>query len=371
MSKDFLLTTGLLAGTIIGAGIFSLPYVFNRLGLGTGFFYLIVFTLVYFAIHLMYAQIVQTSDGAHQFFYFAEKYLPKNFAGVASFMVLFELILVLTVYLVLAPIFAGLVFGNGGFIALFVFWFFGSLFMFVKLEWLGWAEFLGTLCILAIVLSVLFLGKTSAPEVPIFRKVDWSLLFLPFGPLLFSLSGRPAISKIVEEYRKIKKNGRAISLNKVILWGTAIPAVVYSLFVIGILRLNPNVSPEALNSLGFLPPLTLGFLGILGLLTLWTSYFIIGINVKDILKIDLKRPIWFCVFVVLGAPLVLYFAGFRNFLSVVSLTGGIFLALEGIFVIAMWRRAFPVNFWRWIAWPLYLIFLVALGYEVVSFILPS
>ena len=371
MGKDFFLTTGLLAGTIIGAGIFSLPYVFSQIGFGAGLFYLIFFTLVYFVIHLMYAKIIESKDGAHQFFYFAKNYLPKKIANTASFIILFELILVLTVYLILAPTFAELIFGQGGLTALLIFWFLGSLFMFVKLEWLGWAEFLGTLCILAIVISVIFLGKAPALGAPIFRKIDWPLFFLPFGPLLFSLAGRPAIAKVVEECRKIKSSGRSITLNKIILWGTFIPPIVYLLFVVGILRLNPNVSPEALSGLGFLPPLALGFLGFLGLLTLWTSYFIIGINIKDILRIDLKRSTRFSVFVVLIAPLVLYFVGFKNFLSVVSLTGSVFLVLEGIFVIAMWRKAFPKNNWRWISWPLYFIFVVALGYEIVNFILPS
>lgn len=371
MNKDFWMTTGILSGTIIGAGIFSLPYVFSKLGLVTGFFYLIVFTLVYFAIHLMYAEVVQTKPGEHQFFYFARMFLPKNIAGLAAFVVLGELIFVLTVYLILAPTFTTLIFGRGGIAALLIFWFLGSLFMFVRLSWLGLAEILGTLAIFAIVVFIFLLGLSHPLAIPKFQAMSWPIFFLPFGPLLFSLSGRPAISKVVEEHRKMGLQKINFPLKKVILWGTAIPTVVYFVFVIGILKLNPNISPEGLNSLSLLSPAVLALLGVLGLITFWTSYFIIGINVKDILKIDLKFPVWLSVGIALFAPLILYFAGFQNFLEVISLTGSVFLALDGIFVIAMWRKAFPNSSWRWLSSPLYLIFVVAIGYEIITFILPS
>lgn len=368
MNKDFLLTTGLLAGTIIGAGIFSLPYVVSRLGILNGFFYLIGFALVYFVVHLMYANLIRVNQGEHQFFYLAKKYLPRGLSDFASFIILAELVFVLTVYLILAPTFAKLVFGEGGLAALFVFWFLGSIFIFAKLSFLDWAEFLGTLSILVIVAIIFFVGGGSRFGTPIFTPMNLPLFFLPFGPMLFSLAGRPAISKVMEKYRQVKAGGKNLSLNKVIFWGTVIPAVVYFLFAVSILRLNPEPSAEALNSLGFLPPAILILLGLLGLLTLWTSYFIIGANIKDILRIDLKKPAWFGAFAVLATPLILYFLGFKNFLPAVSLTGGIFLSLEGIFVITMWRKAFPQNPWRPVVFPLYLVFLAAMVYVIISFI---
>lgn len=372
MSKDFLLTTGLLAGTIIGAGIFSLPYVVSRVGVFAGFFYLAAFTLVYFVIHIMYAKLVEKEGGRHQFFYLANLYLPQKISRVVSFLILAGLFFILTVYLILAPTFAGLIFGplaSSGLIALFIFWFLSSVFIFAKLSFLDWAELAGTLSILAIVLIIFFMGLKEPFHAPLLKSVGWPLVFLPFGPLLFSLAGRPAISKMVEGHRQAKAEGRNFSLRKTIFWGTVIPALVYVLFVIGILRLNPNVSPEALNSLSFLSPFFLALLGILGLLTLWTSYFVIGANIKDVLRLDLKKPAWFSSLAVLTFPLILYFSGFKNFLTVISFTGGVFLGLEGIFVIAMWRKAFPKNKWRGIALPLYLIFLAALIYEIVVFVL--
>lgn len=367
MDRKFLLATGLLAGTIIGAGIFSLPYLFSQVGLAGGLFYLIGFTGVYFFIHLMYGKVLAVQKGEHQFFYLAHRYFRPVLARFASWIILFELVFVMLVYLVLAPTFAELVFGSDGLIYLIVFWLFSSFFIFARLSVLGLADFGGIVSIFAIILIVLFAGGGGRLETPAFQDLDLALFFLPFGPLLFSLSGRPAMHKVIELWRQAKERSGGFSLAKVVFWGTAIPAVVYLLFVASILRLNPAVTPEALNSLNFLPPYLLVLLGILGLITLWTSYFMIGINVKDILRLDLKRPFWLSAAIVLLAPLVFYFLGFKEFLTVIAFTGSIFLAFEGLFVIGLWRKAFPESKWRHFSWPLYFVFLIAMAYEIVSF----
>ncbi|MDP3725119.1 MAG: hypothetical protein Q8R20_01465, partial [Nanoarchaeota archaeon] len=149
--------------------------------------------------------------------------------------------------------------------------------------------------------------------------------------------------------------------------GSIIPALVYGFFVLGILRLNPSPTPEAVGGL-FLSPLLLRLLGGFGLVAIWTSYFVIGRNVRDNLKFDLKISRTLAVMIPLFLPLVLYAFGFRGFFEVVSLAGGLFLALEGIFVLAIWQRAFPKNGWRALLPLLYIVFLCALGYQVFTLV---
>lgn len=368
MNKAFFLGTGLLAGTIIGAGIFSLPYIFSRVGFGLGVIYMLVFAFVYSFVHFMYARLVYSEKGNHQFFYLAEKYLSPFVSKFASFVILGELVLVLTVYLILAPTFAEILFPGFYTPALFVFWFLGSVFMFARLQWLGWAEFLGTLSIFAVIAVIFFTQGTFSQFIPFFHEVHPLLLFFPFGPILFSLAGRPAIGKVVDQYKKAKNQGKRFSLGASVFAGTFVPACVYILFALGVLRLNPAPTPDALSGLSVLSPSLVSVLGVMGLITLWTSYFMIGINIRDIFKFDLRFSNWISVCFAVFTPLVLYFLGFRNFIQVLSFTGGVFLALESIFVIAMWQRAFPDNKWRHLAWLLYPFFIVALGYEIVHFI---
>ncbi|MEK7629998.1 MAG: hypothetical protein AAB432_01260 [Patescibacteria group bacterium] len=367
MNRRAFLATGLLAGTIIGAGIFSLPYIFKEVGLATGFFYLIFFTAVYWIIHWMYAKILEIQPEEHQFFNLSKKYFAPFFANFASFLILFELIFVLVVYLILSPVFAQIAFGRSmtTLVPVLFFWLISSIFAFANLKWFGIAEFFGTIVILVIVGLTFFLGSSSPLEINFFNKMDFGIFFLPFGPLLFSLSGRPALHKVVEAWRK---SGKSFSLNKVVGWGTVIPAVVYFIFVVGILRLNPNIAPEALNSLSFLPPFFLSVFGWLGLITLWTSYFVIAANVKDIFALDLKYPRWGAALLSLFAPLILYFLVSKEFLPVLSFTGGVFLAIESIFVVMIWHKAFPNHPYRAFTLLLYAVFVLALGYEIFKFV---
>ncbi|MDO8557104.1 MAG: aromatic amino acid transport family protein [Candidatus Jorgensenbacteria bacterium] len=368
MNTYFIRSTSLLAGTIIGAGIFSLPFIFRVVGFATGTVYLALFTIVYIAVHAMYARVLEANKGEHQFFYLAKKYLPWGIRSIASCSIFIELFFVLATYLVLAPVFWNIVAPANFTFALVAFWFLGSVFIFMRLKWLGWAEALGVLSIAGIVVFIFILSLHRPFEAPLFETFDLTAFFLPFGPLLFALSGRPALSAVLEEHRKAKAAGRGFSLFSSVFWGTAISAVVYFLFIMGVLRLNPFAGPEALNSLNMLPRATQSLLGILGFVTLWTSYFVIGINVRDILHIDLRRSRILSALVVLIIPLVLYAIGFREFLPMVSFIGSVFLALEGIFIVWIWRSAFPKNPWRGWSSLLYVIFLIALGYEVVSFL---
>jgi amino acid permease len=132
-----MIAAGLLAGTIIGAGIFSLPYVFAHVGLVAGAIFLVGFTLVYFFIHRMYADLALTESGRHQFVSLAKRFLPKPLAAAASISILAELLFVLAVYLILVPSFAELAVPGSGSLALIAFWVLGSLCMFLRLEWLG------------------------------------------------------------------------------------------------------------------------------------------------------------------------------------------------------------------------------------------
>ena len=364
MNGRFILSAGLLAGTIIGAGVFALPYLTGQIGAVTGLFYLLAGTFVYYLLHRMYAAVVTTAPSEHQFFYLARTYFPPRAASLASFVILGELLFVLVVYLALAPAFIRLIVPLSPEASTLLFWCLGSLFIFARLSWQGVAEVLGTLFIAGIVGIVLVAGDALPFTVPAFRPPDLGLVFLPLGPLLFSFSGRPALHGVVEVWRRAAREGKPFSLARAIFAGTFIPALFYIVFIFAVLRLAPSVTPEALDSLSTLPSWLLSVLGLMGLITLWTSYFMIGANVKDIVHLDLKFPAWAGAMVTLAVPLALSLSGFNTFLSALSFTGSIFLGLEGILVVLLWRRAFPAHRFRTASLFIALIFALAVGYEI-------
>ncbi|MDO8470123.1 MAG: hypothetical protein Q7S84_03890 [bacterium] len=357
------LAVALLSGTIIGAGMFSLPFVVRTLGLGTSALYLVAFAGVYVAIHRMYAALLETRVDSGQFVKLAEAYLPRRMAPTAGGIILLELVLVLTIYLILAPAFVELVLPGMGIVGAVVFWALGSVALFLKTSWLGWGEAIGVVAILAIVLAVL--AVPAAPfTAPLAQPLSLGVFLLPFGPFLFAFAGRPAVGKAVELARAVRASGKPFPLGRVIAWGTALPAVIYLAFVVGVLRLAPAAGPDAVSSLVGAAPWLPVTLGTLGLVTLWTSYVIIGVNVEETLERDLRWKKALAATVAIAAPLALYVAGVREFFTAIGFAGGVFLSLEGIFIVMMWRRAFPHHPWRFASWLLVPIFLAAIAYEV-------
>ncbi|MBI2024985.1 MAG: amino acid permease [Candidatus Harrisonbacteria bacterium] len=362
--KNFILSTSILAGTIIGAGVFSLPYLFKSAGLSIGFFYLALAAAVYIAVYFMYADVVSKTKGDHRFVGYTRIHLGENWSWLAILMTIVEMILVLTIYLILAQSFANLITGFGeGIEKMIIFWLLGSTAIFLSLRKIAWLEFLITAGMIGIFIIVFILALTGArffESIPI--APNWFQVFLPFGAILFALSGRVAIPSMM----KLSPS----TARKAIVWGTVIPAIVYGLFVVSVLAVSPLVSEDAVSGLTvFVPAEIMIAIGILGILSLLSSYITIGFDIYKSLAFDLRFPRWLQFGLVFFAPLALYFAGLSNFIAMVGIVGGIFLGLEGIFLIIMWLRAnkFSILQKPWVA-PLLLVFEIAIIYEIISLI---
>jgi tyrosine-specific transport protein len=362
MNIPFFRSVSILASTIIGAGIFSLPYVFAQVGWGFGILYLSFFTLVYIALHRMYAELLFNSGGAYHFFYLTRKHLSTTLSRIASFVFMSSLVLTLGVYLTLAPLFFEFAFGVGGIVVVVVFWIVGSSFMFFGIWGQGWVDMIG-LGAIFVIIGMVFFGGTGDISVPMFLPLSISSVFAPFGALLFSLVGQVAVFEVVQDYIK---NNRSFSISLVLSLGTIVPAFLYLAFIIGVLRMGEVSSSDLFSSFSFSPAFSMLF-GVMGLFTILTTYFMIGKNLQGILRTDMNRSVFVSGFIPVVFPILLYLLGLRNFLSLVSLSGGVFISLVGIFVVMMWRKAFPLHPLRFAGLTLYLVFGSACLYTVVSF----
>ncbi len=361
--KEVALPAGLLAALIIGAGMFALPYVFSKAGFVTGFFYLTLFAAVFGTVHLMYAEIILGTKGNHRFVGYAEIYLGTEAKLISVVTTLMGILFTLAIYIILSVSFVKLVFPTvPATTAALVFWSLGSAVIFFSVKRLAVLESVVTPALIGIVLLlfVFGLGAAGAVNLPSVSSEPLKLL-LPYGVVLFSLSGRAAISSVRDYYRKNKldegKIGKAITL------GTVVPAVIYFIFAISVFWLSPNgVSPESISGLALIPPALLGLIGILGFVAIWDSYFFLCLEAKDIFVYDFHFPGTAAVGLALTLPLGLYFYGSDNLLGFMSLAGGIFLAIESVLVVLMRRKLRPIGIWGYF---IVLVFLGGLIYEVV------
>lgn len=339
MYKGVILPAGLLAATIIGAGIFALPYVFDKAGLGAGLFYLTLFSWVFSLIHLMYADVVLRTRGDHRFAGYAEIYLGSAGKWISGLVTILGEIFILTIYLVLSLSFFNLLAPTQNSLYLILlFWFLGSIPIFWGIKKIAVSEFLLVSIILIIIFLIFFYGWGNLSKASFEPVLNFSFLFLPYGAILFALNGRTAIPGLVDYFRK--NNLGILKVKRAVILGTLVPAFFYFLFVLGILGISPEVSPDSITGTSKnLPPMLLSFVGILGLLSLWSTYFIIGQDIKKSLGLDLHFNKIFAAMVPLFLPLFFYFSGFQNFLKLVELTGAVFLGLEGFLIILIWLKA--------------------------------
>lgn len=338
--RNLILPASLLSGTIVGAGMFSLPFVFSKAGLGLGFFYLIFFGIVSMLIHLMYADIILRTQENHRFAGYAKIYFGKFGFWSGFLMTVVGAIFSLLIYLVLSVSFINLIapiFPDN--YEVLIFWLLGSMAFFLNINKITYFEFLTDIGIWLIILAIIIYGlfdfKLSGPLL-----IDANYFFFPYGAILFSLAGRVAIPAVLGYFRNNNKSP-ALSKRPIIL-GSLTPIIVYAVFVLGVLGLSTGRGPseDSISGLaGKLPSEILYALIILGAISLWSTYIVIGRDVKKSLEHDLNFGSLFSALTVSIIPLLLYFAGFDNFIKLISFVGGIFIGLEAIFIVLMWQRA--------------------------------
>ena len=287
MNKKFWATAFTLTGTIIGAGILGLPYVFAQSGFLSGLFWLVVLGAVMIFVNLTLGEITLRTKGKHQLSGYAEKYLGSWGKGAMFFAMLFGIYSALLAYLIgegesfsrlfpgnISPIFFGI-----------TFWLIMTLFLKEGLRGLKKIETWGVLGIITIILGIFikFIPQVQPSNLLIFNLPNFAL---PIGVIMFALLGFTSIPELRQEIK-----GQEKFFKKAIVLGTLIPVFLYILFssiFVGIL--GKDVTEVATLSFG-------PFVTILGIFTMLTSYFVLSFSIRDTFKYDFKtsKTINFCL----------------------------------------------------------------------------
>lgn len=367
--KSLWWAAGLMAATTIGAGIFSLPYIFQSSGWPLALLFLLALSATVHFAHHLYLRALAAEGGRRRLLGLVEEFYGSAGRQVGLLIIVGGLILTLVVYLILV----------GGFLSLFApqwvaagtlaFWLTASLVIILKLRRLVATEVLGSLLLFAVVFWIFIYGWGGLvpdkfhllPGGP----ADW---LLPFAPILFSLAGWTAVEPVYDYARRrglsLRECGRAMAV------GTFGTAAAYVLFVLGVAGAAPVVSPDTISKLDGSGPLLLLPLAALGILAMWTSYVPIGLEIRKSLEIDLGWAAGWSAAVVLFLPPLLFRLGLSDFLSVIGLVGGVFLGLEYVLLLLASGRVLHLSSGerRW-AYSLTLLFALAAVYEIYHFVI--
>ncbi len=328
----------MLASLIIGAGMFSLPYVFALSGTVAGIFYLVVCAALAGTIHLMYGRVVKESPGKW-FAGHAEEFLGKRMKTAALLINGVGTAVTLTIYLVISYSFASLILpGISENTVMFFFWAIGSLAIALGVKKISGTDELMTAIMAVIIIGIAIYGIFYGDTAFVFKNFGgFGNILLPFGPALFAMSGRAGIASIFKTMSSGEE--KESNFKKAVIFGTVLPAVLYTLFVAGIFMLSSSgVAKDAVSGLYTLPQPAIVLLGLLGMLAIITSYIFIGIEFKGILKTDLKLPGYLALIIVVGVAPFLIFCGLSDLVKLIAAAGGIFISAESILVVFMWQK---------------------------------
>lgn len=353
-------SAGLLAATAIGAGMFALPALFAKAGWGVGLIYLVSLGLVSGYSHYLYYRVQEQGNGSHLLGFVHARLGRAAYAG-GMFVITGGLVLGLVVYLILAASFLRLIVPGFPFLlGASLFWLAGSLPLFMKMRWLVDLELAGTAAMVACIIGIagLFGGVEGFSGVPI---ADASYAALPFGAVLLSYAAWTAVPAMVENDRRSR---RADPVRSIVL-GTLVAGAAYALFSFSLLGSGREIAEDAVSGFVGSPLWERALIGILGLFTIWTSYVPIALESVASFRKDIRLPAGKSVLLVLALPLLVVTAGFQDFLAAVSFSGGVFLSLQYLLILAVAQKTLRLTgVARSLTWSLMAVFALAALLEI-------
>ena len=371
MRLNFLKSLAVFTGTVIGVGIFSLPYVASKAGFFIILLYFLVMAFVVVMSHFIYGEITLEEKGIHRLPGYVENYLGPRWKKITLFIIGLGLMGALLAYLIIGGSFLNSFFNPffGGNEILYTLLFFiaGSYLIFKGIKSISQIE----LSLLVVFFVILFLFLIKAfPFINIenLKTINLESFAFPYGVVLFSLWGSAIIPEIKEMLGGDRKQ-----LRKVILYGTIIATCVYLFFIFIILGTSGiSTSKDALS--GFLAKagngiLKLGF--IFGVICCFTSFITLGLTLKKVFWYDFKLSPNFSWFIVSFLPLILFFLGLRGFIEIIGFTGALMLGAEGLIIIFLYRKFLFKKFSRKmhpVFYGLAGIFVLGIIFEILHFI---
>lgn len=337
MNRNFLFAVATLVGAIVGLGMFGIPYTVSRAGFFVGLGYIVILGIVALLTHLIYGEVVERTEGKHRLTGYTEKYLGRRWKKVVGLGIILSIYAALLAYIIVGGKFLSLLFPGfaSPLILGLIFWLVLSIGVWRGIRTIGGVELVMTALLLLFVV-VLFIWGAGDIRFDNFPSFNFSNLFLPYGVVLFAFAGSLAIPEIRE---LIKIDGG--QYKRVIIFGSLIPMAVYLLFTILVVGVSgEETSQEALQGLvGYLGSGIIRAGAVFGILALATSYLVLGLNLKHTFEYDWRLPGGVPGVLATFVPVLLFIAGFQQFIAVISISGAVFGAIIGVVILLIYQKA--------------------------------
>jgi len=365
--QNYIYPIATLSGTIIGVGVFSLPYITSKVGGWVMLGYFLILGSVVIIVHQFFGKVCLKTPNFKRLPGFAKIYLGKTGEFIAYFSTILGLFGSLLAYLIVGGEFLENLFspiwGGSNLIYTLSYFTLGALLIYFGIKAIAQIEFWGLILFFATLIAIFLKAQPFLKIENLFPVPDANYLFLPYGAILFSLWGASLIPEVEEMLGSRKK-----FMKRIISISTIIPVFVYLFFILLILGITGSQTTEsALSGLKNFLGNGIVSLGLFfGVLTTFTSFITLGLTLKKVFIFDLGIKKIHAFIITCFTPLILFLLGLKSFISVISFIGGVLLGIDGILILLMYKKINPKQ--SVLIFPLIFIFLVGIIYEIIYFI---
>ena len=328
----------MLFGTIVGAGIFGLPFIVQQSGYLPGLFWMIFLAGAVTLTHLLYAEVVMATPGQHRLVGYVRIHLGPWAERLEAFLSVTGLFGSSLAYLILGGLFVSQI--SASFFPVSAFW--GSLLLFAfglmvvrkGTAFLSGVDFWMTLVEMGSILLLAFIAATAV-KVEHLATIHLDHGLLPYGIVLFAYGGLTVVTEVHDivggDPRKVRRSVVAGTLMAVGLTIAFVTAVVGGL--------GPETTSESIGGLSSKFGGSLPLLGaVAGLFSILTSYIVFTDYLNKQFRQDFGIKPFLAAIASVGLPFLLYLIGVRSFGRILELVGAVLVGVEGMFVAVMYLK---------------------------------
>lgn len=348
----FFRATSLLIGTMIGAGIFGIPYVTARSGYLVGLFWLVALTVFTIIINLVYVRVILSfQDGhPHQLIGYGKHCFGRVGELTAAGILLIGYWGALIAYIAGMGQFLAILLGRPGwgFVASIAVFVVGTVLISRNLRTISEVEGIISLLLVVMILLLGVVGFNKIELINLFsdldiRISDFGFLSL-YGVIFGSLSGWAVLPEIITILRQDKDIGHPMSdktVTRVILAGVVTAAAAYAVFQFTVVGISgAATSEEAI--IGLVPhfaPWIIRVGALFGLLAMGTSFLALAYSLRDMFDFDFNLKPVTAVLLTMLPPLIIFLLGLRSFIRAFEFTGIWIGTLSGIFIFLLYLKS--------------------------------
>lgn len=336
--KRYYLSIATLVGTVVGVGIFGVPYAIRQVGVAVTLVYFLVLGGIQLLQGLFYAEAAIAYPEKSRLVGLVGYFIGPKARRVATASSVMGFWGAMVAYIIVGGTFLSVlfqpVFGGTEFHYQLIWAALGALIVFVGLDFVAKFDLIS---ISALVLAGLAIFAVSFPHIRLdnFVLFTGKDFFLPYGVILFSLSGISAIPEMEDIME-----GRHRHFRRSIVAGSLIATLITAAFGFVVYGVTGGATtPDAVIGLRNIVGGSVMLIGaVFGFLAVSTSYLTAGINLRETFEYDYKFHKWSAWFLATAVPVFVFLFGATSFIGIIGFTGAVFGGITAVLVAWMYKR---------------------------------